>query len=107
MAYYITQIAGERHDQAQEYTRLRKISLASAQKYYLEITGEQGAPSESVWWLYNAADILASRNSITITDILSYRGRPFRAISEHDRARAECVLATRKHGGVWQIFYEY
>lgn len=108
MAYIVTQVSGERYDQAREYVRLRLVDMAAAQDFYRKTTGEQGPDPTSVWWIYNADDALARRNSVTAKEIRSFLHlAEGKIIDSNAWARAVCAIATRKHGGEWKYYYEY
>jgi hypothetical protein len=108
MCYIVYQESGDLADQAKKYSEIRlSQGIPSAIEYFRKVTGMQGAIEDSIWWIYNADQVIKQNYPVTYVEAESWIKS--RGLKENDQnyAIAVCSIATRKTGGIWKFYYEY
>ena len=116
MPYIVYQSQGKLNELANEYHVARKAGdMDKVVSIYRQATGDTRDIGdtystlpvlESCWWIYNAPDIIRQAHGIESKEVYRYLG-----IKQYPTDQVYCkavlALARQRHGGKWEMYWEY
>lgn len=108
--YIVYQKEGKKADRAGIlFEAIKSGDAIQANRIYsAEFGNSQYRPEfsrDSAWWKYNATANIKQNHEITIEDV--YRRAGYKVPFNKRYAEIVCQIATEKHGGIWDWYWEY
>lgn len=106
--YNVIQTEGKLNDLANGlFQAVKSGDFDKASELFEQVTGQEGsqpANSENVWWLFNAADCIRTHHEVNTDKAIKISGDKYFGKRYFESVKR---LATEKHGGKWEMRYEY